>query len=222
MVKKRTAFSMIELIFAIVIIAIAVMALPMMTQTTGKGIEANLVQEAIFASAAKLNEITSYPWDENSTLDKNVSSFSRVIWTSDNDCNASSHPNLRQGHIKETLHRRCLDEDYSEVQPTTPLGMETDDNGTYDDIDDFNDISAPLYIDTSGSVGSAAGYKTPYSMDVNISYATFGSDSNMTKTKKNMKEINITIIDPDTNLTTLKVHTYSANIGEIDYYHRSL
>lgn len=217
MVKKRYAFTMIELIFAIVIIAIAVISLPTMTQATGKGIESNLVQEAIFASAAKLDEITSYRWDENSTEDGSV--LSRVIWTSDNDCNASSNPNLRQGHIKETLHRRCLDDNYSIVQPTTPLGMETDDNGTYDDIDDFNDISAPLYINISDSVGSAAGYKTPYSMDINISYAGFGV---ITADSQNIKEINITIINPDTNLTTLKVHTYSANIGEIDYYHRSL
>jgi len=215
MVKKRYAFTMIELIFAIVIIAIAVMALPMMTQTTSKGIEENLVQEAIFASAAKLNEITSYPWDENSTLDKNRSSFSRVIWTSDDDCNASSHPNLRQGHIKQqTLHRKCLNEDYSLVQPSNPLGMEEDDNGTYDDIDDFNNVSAPLFI---GSVGSAEGYKTPYTMDVNISYAAFGPKKESNMTKKNMKEINITIIDPNTNLTILKVHTYSANIGGIAY-----
>jgi len=217
MVKKRTAFSMIELIFAIVVIAIAVMALPMMVQTTGKGIEGNLVQEAIFASAAKLNEITSYPWDENSTEDGSI--LSRVIWTSATDCNNSTK--LRSGHIEEQLHRRCLDDNYSIVQPTSPLGMEASDNGVYNDIDDFNDVSAPLYINKNGTVGSAEGYKTPYTMDVNISYAAFGSDINMTKTKKNIKEINITIIDPNTNLTILKVHTYSANIGEIDYYHRS-
>ena len=214
MVKKRAAFSMIELIFAIVVIAIATMSLPTMTQTTGKGIEGNLVQEAIFASAAKLNEITSYRWDENSLEDNTI----RVIWTSDNDCNASSSSSQRQGHI----NRQCLNKNYSEVQPTDPLGMEADDNGSYDDIDDFNDVSEALYIDESGSVavGSAAGYKTPYTMDVNISYASFGT---ITADSKNIKEINITIIDPDTNLTTLKIHTYRANIGgKPDYAQRDL
>jgi len=205
MVKKRYAFSMIELIFAIVIIAIAVMALPVMTQTTGKGIEGNLVQEAIFASAAKLNEITSYRWDENSLEDNTI----RVIWTSDNDCNTSSSSSQRQGHI----NRQCLDKNYSEVQPTNPLGMEEDDNGNYDDIDDFNDVSAPLYI---GSVDTAEGYKTSYTMDVNISYASFGR---ITADSKNIKEINITIMDPNTNLITLKVHTYSANIGAKPKYY---
>ena len=223
MVKKRTAFSMIELIFAIVIIAIAVMALPIMTQATGRGKENNLVQSAIFASAAKLNEITSYPWDENSKKDGD-SSYSRVIWTSDNDCNASSTAYLRQGHIYggDGFHRQCLEENYSIVQPTSPLGMEASDDGNYTDIDDFNDVSKPIYINNetdSDAVGSAEGYKTPYTMDINVSYAAFGS---VTAESKNIKEINITIINPDTNLTILKVHTYSANIGEIDYYKKDL
>lgn len=45
----RGAFSMIELIFAIVVIAISALSLPMMTQTTSTGVFKNLeTQEAIF------------------------------------------------------------------------------------------------------------------------------------------------------------------------------
>ena len=48
-VSKRLAFTMIELIFAIVIIAITVVSLPMMTQVTASGASDNLeAQEAIF------------------------------------------------------------------------------------------------------------------------------------------------------------------------------
>jgi len=77
-VVKR-AFTLIELIFAIVIIAITVVSLPMMTQVISKGIEKNLLQEAIFAGAAVLNESVSAKWDENSVespTDPNA--FSRV------------------------------------------------------------------------------------------------------------------------------------------------
>jgi prepilin-type N-terminal cleavage/methylation domain-containing protein len=59
-ILHRLAFTMIELIFAIVIIAISVMSLPMMTQVTSAGIERNLVQEAIFASVAEINLATTY------------------------------------------------------------------------------------------------------------------------------------------------------------------
>lgn len=45
----RTAFTLIELIFAIVIIAISVVSLPMLSQATSSGVGKNLeTQEAIF------------------------------------------------------------------------------------------------------------------------------------------------------------------------------
>jgi len=48
-VKNRLAFTMIELIFAIVIIAITVVSMPMMTQVTSSGASKNLeLQEAIY------------------------------------------------------------------------------------------------------------------------------------------------------------------------------
>ncbi len=48
-VRFRRAFTLIELIFAIVIIAISVISLPMMTQVTSSGVAGNLeTQEAIF------------------------------------------------------------------------------------------------------------------------------------------------------------------------------
>lgn len=207
---------MIELIFAIVVISIAVISLPMMIQTSTKGIESNLVQEAVFASSAKLNEIISYPWDDNSMQSGSI--FSRVIWSSANDCNSSTK--LRLGHIMEQQHRRCLDSNFSVIQPTAILGMEVNDAGIYDDIDDFNNVSSAIFIDNSGSgiITSAQGYKIPYKMDVNVTYAAFG---NIIAASKNMKKIDITIINSDTNITTTKLHTYSANIGEVDYYKRS-
>ncbi|WP_366755894.1 type II secretion system protein [Sulfurimonas sp.] len=60
MVIHKYAFTLIELIFAIVIIGISVMSLPMLTQVTSSAIEKNLVQEAIFASVAEINLATTY------------------------------------------------------------------------------------------------------------------------------------------------------------------
>jgi len=59
---NRYAFTMIELIFAIVIIAISVISLPMITQVTTNSSALNLeADEAIFAAYVKALEIT----DEN-------------------------------------------------------------------------------------------------------------------------------------------------------------
>jgi prepilin-type N-terminal cleavage/methylation domain-containing protein len=215
-VVRKYAFTMIELIFAIVVIAITVISLPMMIQATSKGIENNLAQEAIFASSAKINEIMTYPWDENSMPSASI--YSRVVWTSANDCNQTTK--LRPGHIYQQLHRRCLDNNFSVIQPSAVLGMEINDVGVYDDIDDFNNVSTGIFIDNTGAgiITSAEGYKAPYRMDINISYSAFGTT---TAASKNMKRVDITIINSDTNITTTKLHTYSANIGETDYYKRS-
>jgi len=97
---------MIELIFAIVIIAITVLSLPMMTQINQRGVESNIVQEAIFAASTELMGATAGYWDENSLQDINMSHLERVINIS-GDCNTSTQ--LRPGHINQMYHRRCLD-----------------------------------------------------------------------------------------------------------------
>jgi len=217
-VRKKSAFTLIELIFAIVVISIAVISLPTMNAVLSKGIEGNLVQEAIFASSAKINEIISYPWDENSIPSNSI--YSQVIWSSANDCNQTTK--LRTGHIYQQLHRRCLDDNFSIVQPTssTALGFEANDAGIYDDIDDFNNVSTKIFIDYQDSsiITSAEGYKTPYRMDVNVTYADFGTT---TASSKNIKKIDISIINLTTHTIATKIHTYSANIGEVDFYKRT-
>ena len=206
----RFAFTMIELIFAIVIIGISVISLPMMTQTTSKGVEQNLVQEAIFAASAELNQVLSYYWDENSLQSANL--LSKVVWSSPTDCD--NNTKLRPGHINQTLHRRCVDNNTS--GPSTILGLEVEDAGVADDIDDTNSTTHDIFINyTSSSDGH--GYKESYKSTINVTYADFGTVS---AADKNIKKVQINITDSNNNtITSLK--TYSANIGEIDYYKRS-
>ena len=54
---KKSAFTMIELIFAIVIIGISALSLPMMTQASSSGVAINIeTQEAIFKAIVKTKE----------------------------------------------------------------------------------------------------------------------------------------------------------------------
>jgi len=60
---KKNAFTMIELVFAIVIIAIGVISLPMMTQVTTQTTANNLqYDEAIFEAYVKAVEATDEPF----------------------------------------------------------------------------------------------------------------------------------------------------------------
>ena len=204
---RRAAFTLIELIFAIVIIAISVISLPMMGQVVSKGVSTNLVQEAIFAAATKLNEAVTYKWDENSTNAAAPDSLSRVINTAVNDC--STPDGQRPGYILQPMHRKCLSN--LAVRPSA-LGK---DGGDLDDLDDLVETNVALF---SGGAGADA-YKDnddPYKSTIAVAYANFGT---ITAASKNIKLISVTISNSKGPIT--KLDAYSANIGEIDYFRRT-
>jgi len=199
-VVNRYAFTIIELIFAIVIIAISVVSLPMIAQVTSKNVEKSLVQEAIFAASTELNQVVSYHWDENSLEDNNL--LARVVWSSNTDCNNITK--LRVGHINQPYHRRCRDDNI--LRPTTTIDAE-------DDIDDLAHGSSDIYI---GDATTNKGYKQSYTSSISI---THPADFNGT-TDSNIKKITVTISDSSGNIVT-KLDTFSSNIGEIDYLKRT-
>ncbi|MDD5400776.1 MAG: type II secretion system protein [Sulfurimonas sp.] len=195
----RFAFTMIELIFAIVIISIAVLSLPVMIQVTSKGIENNIVQEAIFAASAELTGATSYYWDKNSMYDSNLSRYSRVIDIND-DCenNASNQRyRLRLGHIAQPYHRRCLE------------NLAIDPADTNDTIfPNLDNAATTGYLDIFDNTNSeAAGYKNTYTRNVSITRTGY------------TKKITVTVKNSSGDIITL-LNTYSANIGEVDYFKR--
>lgn len=199
---KRLAFTMIELIFAIVIISIAVVSLPVMTQTTDKNLEANIVQEAIFASEAVINESIAYYWDGNSQFDQNISGgLSRVINTG--DCNATT--GKRPGHVK----RQCLSNNL-----ITPA-----DSPAFTNAMDF---LSTVYIGTSiflnnSSTTAYATYKQNYTATATINRCVNAGDctalDQTTPTDRDLKEIRFDISDNTGIIVQLRA--YSANIGEV-------
>ena len=173
-----------------------------MAQVTATGIDENLVQEAIFGAATELNEATTHHWDENS-FDINKSNiYSRVINTG-GDCNADR---LRPGHVQEALHRRCTD-------TNTPVSeAKLDDNvSAFEDLDQG---SSNLFSDDAAQ----SGYKKAYTSALTISYpATFGSSG---LADNDIKKLTVTVSDADGVVTVLSA--YSCNIGEIDYWKRTM
>lgn len=190
----KSAFTMIELIFAIVIIGISVISLPMMTQATGRSMENSLAQEAIFAASAQLNMALSYKWDI--TSQETGGELSKVVPTTGTDCNNSNGGVQRPGHV----HRMCLN--------TFTVGPTISATGS-------NSLGGNQVTDenlTEGGAASQSGYKELYTMDVSVDFAEF--DPTYT-TDENIKEIEITIKDSDgDDLVVLR--TYSANIGEAE------
>ena len=196
--QQRDAFTMIELIFAIVIISIVVLSLPMMVATTNKNMENSLAQEAIFAASAELRGILAGFWDARSLEDASQDSIARVV-DIDGDCNLTTR--LRPGHILQPFHRRCLDSNSS-------TGLDVTGSAYYslDDAVKYVHDNPNIFNNT---LKSKKGYK-----------ATYTSDATITRTN-DTKKIVLSVSDNSGNLIT-KLITYSANVGDVTIYKKKM
>lgn len=205
---KKYAFTLIELIFAIVIIGITVISLPMMNQAISKGIDANLLQEAIFAAATELNEVTTTQWDEAS-IDTNASTVISQVVNIDGTCEnnqSNQRYRLKPGHILQPLHRKCLND----------LTQAELDSNTSADVDALEDKAHGYRNVFLNLTPGQEGYKQDFNSTLVVSYnPTFDG-----AVRQNMKKVTITIKDDKGNIVT-SLFTYIANIGGIDYYKRT-
>ncbi len=218
--SKRYAFTLIELIFAIVVIAISIMSLPMMTRVTAKGMQNNLLQEAIFASAAELSRATTFVWDDASLLDAiptiSIDELSRVINVNAvNDCTDSGSTDSlgnaiwkRPGHIS----RRCLNNPAPEPS--------TGNSNSLHQAADTNFKSPYERRDTnSAGIFDKSGYKVNYESKVTVKRC--GGTTCVDFNDLNMKEIEVIIKqkleDGTYSEVKTRLRTYSANIGEVTY-----
>lgn len=221
----RKAFTMIELIFAIVVIAITVISLPMMMRVNQNAMESNVVQEAVFATSAKMMQVLSYPWDEHSVSSTDPGVYAKIVaipggstvynrkynMYDQTDTNGS----FRIGAIIEDGHRMF----HNYLSPDaniTNLGQQF---GV-----DAIDTQSQNNINFSNAAATATGYKNIYTMDVNVSYipdtgTPFVFSNTGSNTASNMKLVTVDIKDDKGNILTL-LRSYSANIGEIDFAKR--
>jgi prepilin-type N-terminal cleavage/methylation domain-containing protein len=234
----RHAFTMIELIFALVIMGIVFVSLPLILLRNADALEDNLIQESIFLASAKMTHITSFQWDNNSS-----ESGMGTVSTSDVvDVSLTGAPTLnrnasdfRVGHFREDKHRRMSPN--GNPRSATSIGNLGREGTVYDDIDDFDDFNNTALIVSAGALTSDTGYKKAYRIDVTVSYvddddggAFFNgaAQQNFTFTTANpggttnLKMIEVSIDQNDTTgwTQTLLLRSYAANIGETDYYKR--
>ncbi len=224
--QTRHAFTMLELVFAIVIIGIAVLALPTVLLTGASSQEQTLKEEGIMLTTTKISQILTFPWDASSSPSGAlIMSTSQVLNTAgDTDLNRNGISDFRIGHFQDELRRRMSPE-------STPRAAGA--IGGVNNIGRFNGETV-----TVGAGGSkAAGYKKEYQTTSLVSYVADAADYN-TATNTNLS-FNFTTADPGTttNIKMVQVSTsemdpagawipiiqmtsYSANIGEAEFFRR--
>lgn len=231
----RFGFTLIELVFAIVIMGIAILAIPTMTQVNDRGVTNNLKQEAIFAGVAKMMQVLSYPWDENSiNLDNNSSlDLERpvdIVGDTTNyarrDINGTVNltSEYRVGQIRGVdFHRKLMvyDNNITDDNRTSIITALGNNNPNVVALDE---LAGSYSLVNAGA--SAVGYKDSYTNVVNVGYVPDGGSSptpynfsnTLGTTPTHMKIVSVQVSDGNGIVTTL--YAYSANIGQADFYSR--
>jgi prepilin-type N-terminal cleavage/methylation domain-containing protein len=228
---RRSAFTLIELIFAIIIISIVVMSMPMMMKTNEQAIEANIAQEAIFASSAKMMQMLSFPWDGNATDNVNPNSYGKIVditsgtnayKRSDANGTLNTSSSYRVGHVLQDNHRRFHDSTSVNANKINTLTSSVNPTA----LNNAKQTSVSLEVGgVAATQGTATGYKNNYKMDVDVSFipdapsSTFNFSSEGNSTASNMKLIKVTIKNEKNEVLTV-LRSYSANIGEFDFAKR--
>lgn len=229
---------MIELIFALVIMSIVFISLPMILVNNQNSLEDNLVQESIFLASSKMSQVLTFKWDDNSSSPGlGTLSTSDVIDVTNGapalDRNSSE---FRIGHFQEDKHRRMSPQLNATRSATAVLGREV--ANVYDDIDDFHGGGSVSIIAATG----ATGYKKQYRADVNVTYVNDNNFINATSyasnsidfvlspnpaaaATTNIKMVSASISQEDPASATgwkqtLLLRAFVANIGETDYFKR--
>ena len=205
----RRAFTMIELIFAIVIISVVVLTIPMMIQVNNKALEGNSAQEAIFLVSSVLSGATTRLWDENSS--QSVGGFftlSKMLDVAGGNAlynRVDTNSTIRIGGIQESMHRQFF---------STPVGPTATDNTT-------------ISFDEN-ALGEAFGLKNSYDLTIKRIYVsdtpdTMGANTFVFSTTAATGQTNIKMLDLsvtaiiDGNVTEItRLRAYTCNIGEID------
>ena len=197
---KRPSIAMIELIFAIVIIGITLLSVPLMVNQATQSTYTTLQQEAIAAAASDISLIMTREWDEaktNDTLD------STILTTASSNYDQTARTNLRS---------RTYFSSTGGTRAASAIGADT---GDLDDIDDVHGINTTL---TTPDAGSDL-------IDQNITIATTVSYLNDGTTSpvgtsaggtSNIKGITITLTSGGTTpelQKTIKLNAFSSNVG---------
>ncbi len=227
MLKGRSAIAMIELIFAIVVMGIALMSAPSLIRTAKQGTTAVLQQEGINQAVSRIVMIFSYPWDENDT---NVSCIPPVLRVTHGDSELEPMPtdSSRRIGVPSLSNSRKFTSCGSALYASSTLGMDPGDSQP-DDIDDFTNTTLQQIQNAGGRYIE----KSTVSIATTVSYGSDNADYTQQvihfapgsgQATSNIKNIQVTVTSTSGTQElqkTITMHAFSCNIGGIEYAKKS-
>jgi len=191
----RNAMTLIELIFAMVIISAVFSVIPKIIFVSNKSMELSMKEDALFNAYTLMGSINKLSWDEK-TLNAG-----KILDTSE----TGSCSDMRVGGFYGS--RNCIDSSDS----ASAIG---EDGSDYNDIDDYHYDGTNGYKEDVSVSG-----KNRYELFVQVNYV----DSNYTHKSltdtKELKEIIVTVASHDDNKKIKNFQSsffyHSANLGHI-------
>lgn len=212
----RRSATLIEMIFSIVIIGIAMVAIPTILSQAMKSNEFSINQEALLAGATKIGNILTYEWDENNTGSQALK-YVLDVTNGDNELNRYPDANSihRIGHFMGEKRRRFAS---SSNYASNTLGSE---ETQPDDIDDFNGKETTLIT----NVQSNSDYVKEFKFTTKIIYVE--DDASYFQNKigydfpiitshtgsTNIKMVEVKIVDKQNDELIATLRSYATNIG---------
>ena len=143
--KERPAIAMIELIFAIVIMGIALMSAPMLISMSSKSSMVALQQESIAAAVSQMNMILTAEWDN---MDTNATLGEPVLTTDSTVFNQCTGGAVRPNGVTSATGRYCIGLNGSGPYLASSIGTDNTlgESLSYDDVDDYNNKSYSVNI----------------------------------------------------------------------------
>ena len=201
---KKSSFTLIELIVAIIIVGIAVTSIPMLLNTVSKNQVVAMKEKSFFNAYALLNLMQSQEWDENNTIGDNY----KKVLTSPNGNSGLRCTRKGVLELNNSSGAEC------DNNTTSHIGIDAleDENNvsTFDDIDDFNGYST-LVNDTNISV------KVYYMID-DADYSAKNISLNaeqISNGDSNIKFIELNVTDNSTHKEIAILKYFTSNIGMV-------
>ncbi|WP_200763586.1 type II secretion system protein [Nitrosophilus alvini] len=214
----KKSFTMIELIITIVVMAIAMMTVPLILAQVMKSEEFSLNQEALLAGATKIGNVMTYQWDE-----KNVGELDlkHVLDVAGGDSELNRWPDanstLRIGHFEGEDRRKF----FSTILSASTIGIDDSNETNFpDDIDDFNGRTNTLVVNSA----SDSDYVKSFTLTTTVKYVSDSADYSQSTvsfdfstsgaaTTTNIKMIEVKITDNLNNEEIAAFRSFATNIG---------
>ena len=164
--KMRQGIAMVELIFAIVVMAIVLMSAPMLISTAAQSGYTAMQQESIAAASSEIGMILTRHWDEGDT---DINKTAPILTTNgDVGLNAVGATGRRAG-TPSSSERSFYTSLGGTISASTNFTVE----GDFDDVDDFNGNNATIGVYNSETTSADIGdyVDTNISIQATVAYA---------------------------------------------------